>query len=84
MNETLKVNALGLNDVALRALSEARYSDEIETSGANTFADGGAQLILTYGRDIVETTHPEGHWFELTPEEVLEIEKITGQALLGQ
>ena len=80
MKET--INALELEDSVIEALAFARtFGLLIGHPEVDSLADGGAQLILSFGRKRVEKVFPDGVNYELSPEEVEFMESVVAQVL---
>lgn len=75
-DEVITINALELTDDQLHTLSNARASGAIQIPAIDALADGGAQLILSFGKNFVAERYPEDLLFNLTPKEKLALDQL--------
>ena len=78
--ETVRVNALELSDKVLEALHLARFAGLLVGHGeVDSLADGGAQLIRTFGREMAAPHLKKD--FVLSVEEAEFMDSVVAQVL---
>lgn len=69
-NKNMRIDAFELDDQTLNLLSIARLLGLIgENDAVHKIADGGAQFILSAGREKISKEYSDGLWFTLSPED---------------